>query len=92
MSEGNDTEWMHLAFDFKFLDAWVNWDEVDKKKLLLGMGKAAAYLLLSGDLDDENLNNVGVFVRNLALHETDFITDEMLSEVIAEFEKDGDDL
>ena len=86
--EDLETAWMHVSFDFKFLRSTFELDDVDEKKLLLGLGRAIAYLLLP----DEEYPNTKVFVRNLDLNETDFLSDEDIIRALNEFgREDGEE-
>lgn len=82
MSSEPETEWMNVSFDFKFLRlTGLDLDDVDRVQLLSGLGKAIAYLLLPEDSYD----SVRIFVKNLELKETQFLTDDVINKAIDRF-------
>lgn len=88
MSSDHETEWVNLSLDFKFLRAELDLDEIDQVKLLSGLGKAVAYLLLS----EEEWGTARIFVKGLKLTPTEFITDDMIGKALDQFlEDDGEE-
>lgn len=76
-----ETEWMNVSFDFKFIRTTADLSDVDRVALLSGLGKAIAYLLLP----EEDYDNAKIFVKNLQLSRTQFLTDEMIDNAMEQF-------
>ena len=83
---GSETAWMNVSFDFKFLRVDdPELPDYDYRQVLRGMGRAIAYLLYADRLDNGDVPEVGILVRNLQLSEIPFISDEDIQALIDSF-------
>lgn len=78
-----ESGWFSCSFDFKFVNADLDLHKVDTKKLIQGLGRALAYLLLSEDLTNEEMDRVKILVAKLVLMPSDFLSDDQINRAIS---------
>jgi hypothetical protein len=68
-------QWYNISFDYKIGALDMDWEDVDKRKLLLGLGRAVAYLTLDPEMEENMRMSLGILVKDLEIYETEFLDD-----------------